>query len=231
MKFANSKSNENERDVNYLTASAKKKIKTLNTSAATQFNEYIADEYDSLVNELKHKNVYDEDTFILTYMKLYDIQLYKASINDYRSYFIRSYYTNYFQKNIKESKHNQTLISLSPDDGYNNDKNLYTDESFNVKDTYVDNTEFDNEEENELNQSINVLYSATTATVYSSFTLQEFSIFNIYFSMKPYISYKKLADITKIPQKQIADTICRIKKFLATKNELKNNRNKITYKQ
>ena len=88
----------------YITKNTLKEVTPENQLKADEFKEWFGNQYNLLVAEQKRKQTLNEDILIDTFFKLYKKQQQSGDIEDYKSYFSRAYFTNYFQNNIKEEK-------------------------------------------------------------------------------------------------------------------------------
>ena len=97
----------------YITKNTIKEVSPENQLKADEFKEWFGNQYNLLVAEQKRKQTLNEDILIDTFFKLYKKQQQSGDIEDYKSYFSRAYFTNYFQNNIKEEKKKQNHIYLN----------------------------------------------------------------------------------------------------------------------
>ena len=175
-----------------------------------------------MVAEQKRKQTLNEDILIDTFFKLYKKQQQSGDIEDYKSYFSRAYFTNYFQNNIKEEKKKQNHIYLNLID------KEYED-SFNTLDIIPIEDNDDKERELEKLNKTDELLSETFQYITDKYTIQQFELFRMYMFLKPHISYKKLSDITNLSIKFISQTISAIKKDIQENQELITKRKKLIY--
>lgn len=106
MKLGNSGGNNTGKK--YLTRSniSEKRLRASDYERLDDFNTWYVDNFDELKNFLISKNTYDDDVFNDTYVRICEILLYTDSeILSYKSYFHRSYYTNYIQSRTKETRY------------------------------------------------------------------------------------------------------------------------------
>lgn len=97
----------------YITKNTIKEVTPENQLKADEFKEWFGNQYNLLVAEQTRKQTLNEDVLIDTFFKLYKKQQQQGNIEDYKSYFSRAYFTNYFQNNIKEEKKKQNHIYLN----------------------------------------------------------------------------------------------------------------------
>lgn len=155
---------------------------------AEQFNEWFGQHYNEIVRFLRSKQMYNEDAVNETYLRMYECILYAGlEIEDYKSYFMRSFYTNF----VNSSMHNNRYSTLTP----NYDRSDAEDGSF--AEMIMEQQRF---EENILNY------------IYARYDIREFELFKMYISLKPAVNYYSLAEITGIKVHNIQRTISRIKK-------------------
>lgn len=156
-------------------------------SKAFQFSNWFTKTYTSLACELKGKLIFDDDTLSETFLRIYENILYTAmDLQDYRSYFMRSYFTNYVQASMKNNRY----CSLP----------IYYDRADNA--TYSMEMEM---QQKKLEEDI-------FTYVYERYDVREFELFKMYVSLKPAVNYYILADITKLKAHQIQATVSKIKK-------------------
>lgn len=175
-----------------------------------------------MVEEQRRKQTLNEDILIDTFFKLYHKQQQQGNIEDYKSYFCRAYFTNYFQNNIKEEKKKQNHIYLNLID------KEYED-SFNTLDIIPIEDNDDKERELEILNKTDELLNETFQYITEKYTIQQFELFRMYMFLKPHISYKKLSDITNLSIKYISQTISTIKKDIQDNQELITKRKKLIY--
>ncbi|WP_165045919.1 hypothetical protein [Dysgonomonas sp. ZJ709] len=167
-----------------------------------RFNEWFAESYASLVCELKTKDIFNEDTLNETYLRMYESILYSGlDIDNYRSYFFRSFFTNYVQGNMKASRY----CALSPNydkpdmGGYNMEQE--------IQQKRLEEDIFD--------------------YVYDRYKIREFELFKMYVSLKPAINYDVLADITHLKAHQIQAIVSKIKKDVCRNHEFLQRRREV----
>lgn len=194
----------------YITKNTLKEVSPENQLKADEFKEWFGSQYNILVAEQQRKQTLNEDILIDTFFKLYKKQQQQGNIEDYKSYFSRAYFTNYFQNNIKEEKKKQNHIYL----------NLIDKE-------YEDND--DKERELEKLNKTDELLNETFQYITDKYTIQQFELFRMYMFLKPHISYKKLSDITNLSIKYISQTISTIKKDIQDNQELISKRKRLIY--
>ncbi len=206
----------------YITKNTTKPITPENQIKADEFKDWFGDNYNLLVEEQRRKQTLNEDILIDTFFKLYNKQQQSGDIEDYKSYFSRAYFTNYFQNNIKEEKKKQNHIYLNLID------KEYED-SFNTLDIIPIEDNDDKERELEILNKTDELLSETFQYITDKYSMQQFELFRMYMFLKPHISYKKLSDITNLSIKYISQTISSIKKDIQDNQELITKRKKLIY--
>lgn len=206
----------------YITKNTIKPITPENQLKADEFKEWFGLNYNLLVEEQKRKQTLNEDILIDTFFKLYHKQQQQGNIEDYKSYFCRAYFTNYFQNNIKEEKKKQNHIYLNLID------KEYED-SFNTLDVIPIEDNEDKERTIEIQNNTDKLLTETFQYITNKYSMQEFELFRMYMFLKPHISYKKLSDITNLSIKYISQTISTIKKDIQDNQELISKRKKLIY--
>lgn len=206
----------------YITKNTTKEVTPENQIKADEFKDWFGDNYNLLVEEQRRKQTLNEDILIDTFFKLYHKQQQQGNIEDYKSYFCRAYFTNYFQNNIKEEKKKQNHIYLNLID------KEYED-SFNTLDIIPIEDNDDKERELEILNKTDELLNETFQYITEKYTIQQFELFRMYMFLKPHISYKKLSDITNLSIKYISQTISTIKKDIQENQELITKRKKLIY--
>lgn len=206
----------------YITKNTLKEVSLENQLKADEFKEWFGSQYNILVAEQQRKQTLNEDILIDTFFKLYNKQQQSGDIEDYKSYFSRAYFTNYFQNNIKEEKKKQNHIYLNLID------KEYED-SFNTLDIIPIEDNDDKERELEKLNKTDELLTETFQYITEKYTIQQFELFRMYMFLKPHISYKKLSDITNLSIKYISQTISTIKKDIQDNQELISKRKKLIY--
>lgn len=206
----------------YITKNTTKPITHENQLKADEFKDWFGLNYNLLVQEQQRKQTLNEDILIDTFFKLYHKQQQQGNIEDYKSYFSRAYFTNYFQNNIKEEKKKQNHIYLNLID------KEYED-SFNTLDILPLEDADDKECELEILNKTDELLTETFQYITDKYSMQEFELFRMYMFLKPHISYKKLSDITNLSIKYISQTISSIKKDIQENQELISKRKRLIY--
>lgn len=206
----------------YVTKNTQKEVTPENQLKADSFKNWFGDNYNLLVEEQTRKQTLNEDILIDTFFKLYHKQQQTGDIEDYKSYFSRAYFTNYFQNNIKEEKKKQNHIYLNLID------KEYED-NFNTLDILPIEDAEDKEQAIEIQNKTDELLTDTFQYITDKYTIQQFELFRMYMFLKPHISYKKLSDITNLSIKYISQTISTIKKDIQTNQELIAKRKKLIY--
>lgn len=206
----------------YITKNTIKEVSPENQLKADEFKEWFGSQYNLLVAEQQRKQTLNEDILIDTFFKLYHKQQQQGNIEDYKSYFSRAYFTNYFQNNIKEEKKKQNHIYLNLID------KEYED-SFNTLDIIPIEDNDDKERELEKLNKTDELLNETFQYITEKYTIQQFELFRMYMFLKPHISYKKLSDITNLSIKFISQTISTIKRDIQDNQELISKRKKLIY--
>ena len=206
----------------YITKNTLQEVTPENQMKADSFKEWFGDNYNLLVEEQRRKQTLNEDVLIDTFFKLYHKQQQQGNIEDYKSYFCRAYFTNYFQNNIKEEKKKQNHIYL-------NLIHKEYEDSFNTLDVLPLENNEDRERTIEIQTNTDKLLTDTFQYITDKYSMQQFELFRMYMFLKPHISYKKLSDITNLSIKYISQTISTIKKDIQDNQELITKRKKLIY--
>lgn len=160
----------------------------LHAEEAERFNEWFGRNYLALMQDLKSKYAYGEDAMNDTYIRMYESILYSGlEINDYKSYFFRSYYTNY----VNDSMRNNRYTPLLP--------------NFDKSDT-------DSEYFAEIEAKQQKLENDIFNYIYSNYDIRDFELFKMYITLKPAVNYISLADITGVKLHNVQRIIAKIKK-------------------
>ena len=226
MKLGNSNSNTNKqnRHTNYLTQSKKENIPIKYQKEADEFKQWFANNYLNIIEEWKSKDELNEDVINDTFIKLYEMQQYRGCIKDYRSYFSRAYYTNWYQSKIKEEKKQHKHSSISLLSKWEDNEYTHTPLT-NVCDKLIDDIQTEIENKKHKNHIDKQKVKKVLEFVYKNYPLIQFELFKIYIHCKPYISYKKLADITNIKLNFIAESIKTIKQDIKNNKDFIFNKN------
>jgi len=165
-------------------------IDCLYAEIAEDFSRWFEHDHNSVVLQLKGKRVYDTDIFNDTYLKIYETILFAGlEVKDYKSYFIRSYFTNCINSSMKENRYCDLLPNY-------------------------DHSDADASELLELDRLQKKLENDILNYVYLSYTLREFELFKMYVSLKPAVNYASLSEITQVKAYSIQRIVSKIKKDL-----------------
>lgn len=166
----------------------KNEIDIVYAAKAEHFNNWISENYNSLIHFLKSKEIFESDVFHETYNSIYEKILYSdIQCSDYWPYIMRAYYTNFINNKCKEKRYCELLPNCDVED-LNNDIELEQEEI----QKRLSNDVFD--------------------YVYSNYGISEFELFKMYMSLKPAINYPKLAIITNMKSHEIQKIISMIKR-------------------
>lgn len=168
-----------------------------------EFNEWFGRNYTLLVLHFRDKRIFDADTINETYLRIYENILYSGlRIDNYKSYFIRSYYTNY----VKDSMRGNRFCELY--------RNLEMD---HAEDDYFQSLE----------EKLQKLEKDIFDYVYCRYDIREFELFKMYMSLKPAVNYYSLSKITGIKAYNIQYTVSKIKKDLRSNKEFTRRRKEL----
>lgn len=144
--------------------------------------------------ELCQKDIYDEDVVNDTFLRIYDNILYGGiDIEHFRSYFMRAYFTNLIQGNIRDKRYS----SISP---------YYDREDTSDYDPEIDLAQKQLEED-------------IFTYVYQRYQVHEFELFKMYVCLKPAVNYAALSELTKLKVHQIQFIVSKIKKDICRNRE------------
>jgi len=170
---------------------------------AEEFNTWFGRNYTALVKLLKDKYMFDDDTVNDTYIKMYENILFCGiEIACYKSYFFRSYYTNYVNGSMKSNRYVSLLPGLEKPD---------TDTEYFM----------------EIEAKQKKLESDIIDYIYSNYDIRDFELFKMYISLKPAVNYISLAGITGLKSHNIQRTISRIKKDIRKNREFDRRRKEV----
>ena len=160
-----------------------------NRAKADRFATWFGNYHASILTELRQKDIYNDDTINETFLKMYDSILLKGlDIDNFRAYYMRAYFTNLIQGNIREGR----FSSISP--------------------------YFDQEDSKQYNPQVDIeqkrLEEDIFTYVYDKYKTSEFELFKMYMCLKPAVNYGTLSEITNIKTHRIQFIISKIKKDL-----------------
>lgn len=178
----------------------KKDIDLVFAEKAELFNQWFKDNHSPVMDYLKDCQHFDGDAFNECYLKIYDNVLYSGlEIENYRSYFIRSYFTILMDSKQKQNR----FCEIQP----NHDKEDIDPEYFS-----------------EIDEKQKLLESDILDYVYSKYNIRDFELFKMYMNLKPAVNYSMLSEITGIKKHNIQRTISKIKKDLKDNQEFNRRR-------
>lgn len=170
---------------------------------AEDFNHWFAHSHNQLIPALRDKNIYNSDTFNDTYLRIYETILFQGlDVLDYKSYFIRSYYTNYINGSVRENRYCDLLPNFDVSDS---DKEFYQELEAKQK---------------QLEQDI-------LNYVYLRYKLREFELFKMYVTLKPAVNYATLSEITGVMAYTIQRIVSKIKKDIQDNKEFTKRRREV----
>lgn len=170
---------------------------------AEDFNRWFARSHNQLIPALRDKNIYNSDTFNDTYLRIYETILFQGlNVLDYKSYFIRSYYTNYINGSVRENRYCDLLPNFDVSDS---DKEFYQ----------------------ELEAKQKLLEQDILNYVYLRYKLREFELFKMYVTLKPAVNYTTLSEITGVMAYTIQRIVSKIKKDIQDNQEFTKRRREV----
>lgn len=194
MRLGNSKGNNRGKKYILKGRDDKHQPKKENRAKADRFSQWFGNYYESILTELRQKDIYNDDTVTETFLKVYDnILIGGLDIENFRAYYMRAYFTNLIQGNIRESR----FSSLSP----------YFDQ--------VDANEYNPETDRAQKQLEEDIFTY----VYNRYNTSEFELFKMYMCLKPAVNYGTLSEITNMKTHRIQFIISKIKKDLCNNRE------------
>lgn len=144
--------------------------------------------YELIIQQWRDKNNLIEDVIHDTYIRIVESLTYTDLIIDnYASYFHRSYYTNYTQFKIKESE-------------YSDPPSENIQDLMSIDHQYIEDSQY-------------MLGEEVFAYVHSKYSLQEFELYKMYMRLKEEnskISYRNLSEITGIIEYKIRLIVAKI---------------------
>lgn len=171
---------------------------------AENFNEWFSANCEKIKNYLTTRKSLDSDSFTECYLKMYENILFKGTeIKDYRSYFVRAYYTL-----LMVNKAGQNILC---------ELQSYHDKETTDPDVF-----------NETENAHKELEEKIMNYVYKNYPIQHFEIFKMYVNLKPNISYKKLSTIIKLKEGTIKNIVSNIRKDISNNKSFTSKRKEIT---
>jgi len=172
---------------------------------AENFNTWFLNNMDSLNEYLSVCNYYDCDTFNDTYLKVYENILYKGTnVENYRYYFVRSYFTNLMANSIKQNRYCELL-------------------------PHYDKTDTDTEYFVELQSKQQKLEKDIFDYVYNNYSIRDSELFKMYISLRPTINYKTLSEYIGIKEYAAQRIISKIKKDIRSNIEFRKRRSELLH--
>lgn len=200
MKLGNSNGN-NKGKKYFIRANNRHKLVERGMEKAAALNRWFEENYESIKCELIQKNIYNCDAVNETYLRMCENLMYSnLEILDYRSYFMRSFYTNYMQATIHDRRYCTIVSGYDPAD----EDGVY-DAGLERRQQQLEEDIFD--------------------YVYSKYSVREFELFKMYICLKPAVNYGTLSEITSLKPHQIQFIISKIKKDLQCNEHFLQRRN------
>jgi len=193
-------SNGNNKGKKYL---RKNEIDIVFANRANHFNEWVSENYNTLVEALIDVDIFDRDIFHETYKNVYE-KIFFSDIqgNNYRDYLMRAYYTNLILYKSKENRYCELLPNTDKEDI---DSNYFSDLEDKRKDLETDIMSY----------------------IYSNYDIRDFELFKMYMSLKPAVNYSTLARITGLKSHNIQRIISKIKKDIRENKEFAKRRKEL----
>lgn len=167
---------------------------------AEEFNTWFIENSMEVVQYLTVRNYFDCDIFNDSYIKMYENILYTGTkIENYRYYFVRSYFTNLMAGCIRQNRYCELLPNHEK-----SDTDIQYFAELEAKQQKLEKDIFD--------------------YVYENYGIRDFELFKMYINLKPAINYASLADITGLKEHNIQRTISKIKKGVRANKEFKKRR-------
>ncbi|NDW10694.1 sigma-70 family RNA polymerase sigma factor [Dysgonomonas sp. 520] len=184
----------NNKGKTYINYNIKPVITPEITQRLKEFNKWFEDNYDDIKTILISKNKFNDEVISDTYYKVYRYIEYGGVItSNLRYYWNTSYFTNLFNYTITQTKNEAKFTTTSTID--------VIDDSEEDEITYQNNIQLINDIQVWLEENIEDDIDR--------------ELFIIYMNLKKHpnykMTYKKLSEITNIPQSRIAETIKKIK--------------------
>jgi len=195
---------------------------------ASEFLEFISDNYDMLVDSLMKNGTYDEDVFQDTICKCHDnIVKNNKIIQSHKDFFFwcaRNNYIMYTNKQRNSEKTNlRTFIDEVESETFNEGHQNKTD----VKD-YLMFLQDDRDMEG-FRQGIDELFIIINNRIEGFFTPKECMIYIFYMKLKSHnkLTYKKLSEILGISISVISNTINKVNDFVRNDEKIIEEKNKL----
>lgn len=155
---------------------------------AEHFNIWFTTHFVSISEEMKTKNMHDEDVLNDTYLRIYEKILFTGEkIKNYRSYLFRALFSNMILDRQKQNRYCELQQA-------------------------AEREELNAEYYNELEEKKKKLEEDVLTYVYRKYKIREFELFKMYMNLKPAINYTALENITNIQAHIIQQTVSKIKK-------------------
>ena len=170
---------------------------------AEAFNEWFGRNYTLLMLQLRDKRIFNADAMNETYLRIYENILYTGlRVDNFKSYFIRSYYTNYVNDCMRSNRFCELFTNLDTQNG---------------DDEYFASLE---EKQNRLEKDI-------FDYVFRRYDIREFELFKMYMSLKPAVNYYSLSKMTGIKAYNIQYIVSKIKKDVRGNKEFTRRRKEL----
>lgn len=164
------------------------------------FNTWYTDNIDQLESELKDKESFDEDILNDTYSRICESILFsKLDIINYKGYFCRSFFTNYIQNKIKESRY-------------------ISKELFPIPDIIEDSND------EELVKQRYELVEEALLYIEAVMNKNDAHVFRLYITHQPEMTYMMLAKILGMKVYVIQGIVSKAKKLIRNNKELNKKR-------
>lgn len=170
----------------------------------TKFKNWFNENYQQLKLNLIEKGKYDDDCMVNTFLKIYRALEYGTIVNDYRTYFATSYFTNIFNQEVTTTKYNNKVEYIENESLYDSIDDGDNEAQYAAKDALI------NEIGEWLNDNVDDII--------------ERDLFIMYINLKKTdkMTYQKLSKTTGVEINKVAECISRIKKQIQI--EFKNKR-------
>lgn len=181
----------------------KSKIDSVFALKAEDFNLWFSENSKLLESYFSIRYLFEYDVFSDCYLKMYENILFSGiDIDNYRSYFISSYYKILAYSREIQNRYCEILPNYDKED-------------------------IDSEYTLELEEKQKSLEADIMEYIYSKYNIRDFELFKMYMRLKPAVNYATLAQITKLKAHNIQRTISKIKKDIRDNKEFANRRKEI----
>lgn len=170
-----------------------------NVARADNFRLWFTDAHPKLVRVFNDQNIYDEDTYNDTYLLIFERIMYGGLIvNDFKTYFIRSFFTN-------------RILNFKRNNRYVYDENALSNLSQQI-----------DESSSLINEMLELsgMYELIISFVKRNYPEEDFKIFKLNLLDTPRLNYIEIGLYLGIPAHQIRKKILEIKEHICNNKQI-----------